>query len=126
MHAQVFERYQVDPVEVSYPKKLSVVWANDVFFQTDRYFTNGLEIEYHAQAFERLSLANLLIDPMSESGAIYNIFLTHDIFTPKNVLGDPEQTDRPYAGVLIIGLKSSHFSTSKRYRFSSSISGNSC
>jgi hypothetical protein len=122
IHAQVYERYRVEPVEVTYPKKLSVVWANDVFFQTDRYFTNGLELEYHSQGFERLHLNNLLIDPMSESGPVYSIFLTHDIFTPKNVLGDPEQSDRPYAGVLMIGLKSSHFSTEKRYRFSSSIS----
>lgn len=122
-YAQVYERYRVEPVEVNYPKKLSVVWGNDVFFQTDRYLTNRLELEYHSQTFERLHAANLLIDPMSESGPVYSIFLTHDIFTPKNVLGDPEQTDRPYAGVLMFGLKSSHFSTAKRYRFTSTISG---
>lgn len=123
INAQVYERYREAPVEVSYHKKLSVVWANDVFFQTDRYFTNGLELEYHTQWPEQLNIANLLIDPMSESGPVYSIILKHDIFTPKNVLGDPEQSDRPYAGVLMFGLKSSHFSASKRYRFSSSISG---
>lgn len=122
LSAQVYERYQVEPVEVNYPNKLSVVWGNDVFFQTDRYLTNRLQLEYYSQAFERLNLVNFLIDPMSESGPVYSIFLTHDIFTPKNVLGDPKQTDRPYAGVLMLGLKSSHFSTAKRYRFVSSIS----
>ncbi len=121
-YAQVYERYRTEFVEVSYPKKISVVWGNDVFFQTDRYLTNRLELEYHSQSFERLNLANLLIVPMSESGPVYNVFLTHDIFTPKNVIGDPAQTDRPYAGVLMFGLKSSHFSTAKRYRFSSAVS----
>jgi hypothetical protein len=122
INAQIYERYREDPVEVTYPKMLSVVWANDVFFQTDRYFTNGLELEYHTQWPEQLAIANLLIDPMSESGPVYSLILTHDIFTPKNVIGDPAQTDRPYAGVLMAGLKAAHFSAEKKYRFTSEIS----
>ena len=121
IHAQVFERYQEEITEVTYPQKLSVVWANDVFFQTDRYFTNGLKLEYHSQGMEKFAVAGLLLDPMSESGPLYSLTLVHDIFTPKNVIGDPVQTDRPYAGVLMTGIKAEHFSTEKRYRFSSEI-----
>lgn len=89
VYSQVMERYQDEEVEVSYPEKLSVVWANDVFFQTDRYFTNGLEIEYHTQGLQNFALAGLLIDPMSESGPVYSLTLTHDIFTPKTYLVIP-------------------------------------
>lgn len=123
VYTQVMERYQVEETEISYPKKLSVVWANDVFFQTDRYFTNGLELEYHTQGLQNLALAGLLIDPMSESGPVYSLTLTHDIFTPRNVIGDPVQTDRPYAGVLLLGLKATYFSPEKKYRFASTIQG---
>lgn len=121
IHAQVYERYLEETVEVAYPRKLSVVWENDVFFQTDRYFTNGLQLEYHTQNLEKFAVAGLLIDPMSESGPVYSLTLTHDIFTPKNVIGDPLQTDRPYAGVLLMGIKAEHFSSEKRYRFSAEI-----
>jgi hypothetical protein len=117
----VYERYLVEEVEVSYPRKLEVMWANDVFFQTDRYYTNGLEFEYFSQSFEHFGVAKLLLDPGSESGPLYSLTLSHDIFTPKNVLGDPEQSDRPYAGVLMFGLKAVHFSTSKNFRFTSEI-----
>jgi len=121
LSAQVYERYLVEEVEVTYPKKIEVEWANDVFFQTDRYFTNGLVLEYYSQNFNRFGVSKLLFDPMSESGPIYSLSVTHDIFTPKNVFGDPEMTDRPYAGVLMIGLKATHFSKAKHYKFYSEI-----
>ena len=101
LNAQVYERYLKKEIEITYPKKIEVEWANDVFFQTDRYFTNGLVLEYYSQSFNRFGLSNLLFDPMSESGPIYSISVNHDIFTPKNVFGNPELTDRPYAGVLM-------------------------
>lgn len=121
LNGQVYERYLEEEVEIIYPKKIEVEWANDVFFKTDRYFTNGIVLEYHSQGLERFAVSGLLIDPMSESGPIYSLSVTHDIFTPKNVYGDPEQTDRPYAGVLMIGLKAMHFSPSKHYRFYSEV-----
>lgn len=123
LNAQVYQRYQTQEVEKSYPGKFEAVWANDVFFQTDRYFTNGLEFQYYSQSFVKFGIAKLLFDPMSESGPIYSLTLTHDIFTPKNVFGDPLQTDRPYAGVLLLGIKATHFSSEKNYRFTSEIQG---
>jgi len=121
LNAQVYERYLEEEVEITYPRKLEVEWANDVFFQTDRYFTNGLVLEYYSQGLGRFGVANLLFDSMSESGPVYSLTLTHDIFTPNNVFGNPELCDRPYAGVLMLGLKATHFSKTKQYRFYSEI-----
>lgn len=121
LYSQVYERYLVEEIEVSYPDKLEIMWANDVFFQTDRYYTNGLEIEYFSQSFKRFGIAKLLLDPGSESGSLYSLNISHDIFTPKNVVGTPEQSDRPYAGVLMFGIKAVHFSAAKNFRFTSEI-----
>lgn len=123
LSAQVNERYHTEKIEISYPEKVEVEWANDVFFQTDQYFTNGLALQYYTQSLQKFGISKLLLDPMSESGPIYSLTLLHDIFTPRNVFGDPVQTDRPYAGVLMFGIKASHFSSKNNYRFSSEIQG---
>lgn len=121
LSSQVYERYVVEEIEIKYPHRLEVVWENDVFFQTDRYFTNGIQIEYHSQNLGYSALSQLLLNPMSGSVPVYSLTVTHDIFTPRNVLGDPASTDRPYAGVLLIGLKAVYFGTQKNFRLTSEV-----
>ncbi len=121
LSAQGFQRYLVSEEVIEYPHRLQVMWANDIFFQTDRYYTNGVQIEYHSQHFGNSGISKLLFDPLVESAPIYSLLLTHEIYTPRNVLGDPVRTDRPYAGVLLIGLKAAFYDKDHQFVLSSTI-----
>lgn len=118
---QGFQRYLVPEEVIEYPHRLQVMWANDIFFQTDRYYTNGLEIEYHSQQLGNSVLSGLLFDPLVDSKPIYSLMLTHEIYTPRNVLGDPSFNDRPYAGVLLLGLKGAFYDEDHQYVLTSTI-----
>ncbi|MDD2632228.1 MAG: lipid A deacylase LpxR family protein [Bacteroidales bacterium] len=119
--AQGFQRYLVPEEVIEYPHRLQVTWANDIFFQTDRYYTNGVEIEYHSQQLGNSVLSRLLFDPLVDSKPIYSLVLTHEIYTPRNVLGDPSYNDRPYAGVLLLGLKGAFYDEAHQYVLRSTI-----
>jgi hypothetical protein len=121
LSAQGFQRYLVPEVVIEYPHRLQVMWVNDVFFQTDRYYTNGLQIEYHSQHLGNSGLAKILFDPLIKSEAIYSVVLTHEIYTPRNVLGDPMRTDRPYAGILLLGLKGAFYDDDRQFVLTSTI-----
>ncbi len=92
--------------EKTWPGRITVLWANDIFFQTDRYYTNGLRISYSNQNLKLLPLTGLLFNPLVETPAFYSVTLTHHIYTPRNTLGKPLAGDRPYAGYLLVGLRS--------------------
>jgi len=100
---------------------LKVKWENDVFLQTDRYYTNGVEIEYYTPWLKNIQLTKLLFVPFVNSQPHYSFTLTHHIFTPRNVWGDPNPTDRPYAGYLMFGIKSTHFDNYRKFRWSSEL-----
>jgi hypothetical protein len=121
LSAQGFQRYLVPEEVIEYPRRLQVMWANDVFLQTDRYYTNGLQIEYHSQHLGNSAVSKLLFDPLVQSAPIYSLLLTHEIYTPRNVLGDPVRTDRPYAGVLLLGLKGAFYDDDHQFLLSSTI-----
>ena len=119
--AQRFQRYLVPEEVIDYPQRLQVLWANDFFFLTDRYYTNGVEIEYHRQQLGNSVLSRLLFDPLVDSKPIYSLVLKHEIYTPRNVLGDPSFNDRPYAGVLLLGFKGAFYDVDHQYVLSSTI-----
>ena len=116
-----YYRFPVKKKQEVLPKRLTVQWANDVFFQTDRYFTNGLRIEYHDQNLEFFSLSKLLYNPLVETQGYFSFTVTHDIFTPRNTFGNPLPEDRPYAGYLLFGIKSIHFDEEKKFAFSAEL-----
>lgn len=116
-----YYRFPVEEKQETVSRRISIEWANDVFFQTDRYFTNGLRIEYHNQNLKFFPLSKLLYNPLVETQGYYGFTLTHDIFTPRNTYGDPDPEDRPFAGYLLLGIKSTHFGKDKKFSFSTEL-----
>ena len=85
---------------------LKINWANDVFFQTDRYFTNGFKLEYFASS-PGLNLINLIHLPSQFYATDYYSWgIEQHIFTPENFsLSSGQINDRPFASYLVVSSK---------------------
>lgn len=79
--------------------------ANDVFFQTDRYYTSGLQAAYVAPVFGKIPLRWLTPFSAESPTAWQGIGLQQHIFTPKDLKSsEPLPNDRPYAAYLAAGI----------------------
>jgi lipid A 3-O-deacylase len=89
---------------------LSLLVENDVFYNTDRDYTAGQQIDYTTAPSETPeALVNLAHDMpwlLTDQGKVRASYaLGQDIFTPANTLAsDPPLNQRPYAGYLFLGL----------------------
>ena len=88
----------------------SIVFENDIFFNTDRDYTSGEQLAYTTAADETpdglvdfvAAMPDWFMSP-GEVRASYEI--GQDIFTPLHThLVNPLPTERPYAGFLYLGL----------------------
>ena len=77
---------------------LSYTYANDLFFRTDYYFTQGMTLALVHPALARLPVRHLLPGGPRGSTQYYGIRLRYDGFTPLRIQ-DPfiRVGDRPYA-----------------------------
>ena len=77
---------------------LSYTYANDLFFRTDYYFTQGMTLTLVHPALARLPVRHLLLGGPRGSTHYYGIRLRYDGFTPLRIQ-DPfiRVGDRPYA-----------------------------
>lgn len=85
---------------------LSIQYDNDLFTQTDRYYTQGIQLKYTSVTFN-YSLLNRMMQLLPVSKAqtltISGIKLTHAVFTPSDLgASRPLLNDRPYAGYLYL------------------------
>ena len=87
----------------------SILFENDIFFDTDQHYTNGVALDYTTAPqdtphwLKAFAHALPLFDSDGEVRTNYE--LGQYIFTPRNTgLAVPDPTDRPYAGYLYLGL----------------------
>jgi hypothetical protein len=83
---------------------LSVVSQNDLykaFNRSDKYFTNGIHIQYGDKALNNKVSRFLLFHPLKESKSHFALAFGQDIYTPLNVyLHSVDSSDIPYSGTL--------------------------
>ncbi len=82
---------------------LGVGLDNDVVFQTDKYYTNGLHLEFYTrrQGFPLINLFHLKNNINENS--YYGFSISQDIFTPEEKNSIKMQIgDRPFASSLLI------------------------
>jgi hypothetical protein len=79
------------------------VYENDVFAQTDKYYTQGIFIEYADHSIEKIPLNYLLLEAKGWEVAENKISIRQKCFTPTSI-SNPEVIigDRPYAGTIEI------------------------
>lgn len=77
-------------------------YANDYFTGTDRYFTQGLGLQYFDPALSRSPLMSLL--PALSGEKSYGLILRNSGFTPTRLDSDAARVgDRPFAATLTLG-----------------------
>lgn len=84
---------------------LSLIYENDVFYNTDQHYTNGVRISWlsglnEVPEFLREAAAKSLLFP-EEGNARVEFALGQNMYTPSDItLTTPPEDDRPYAGWL--------------------------
>jgi hypothetical protein len=101
---------------------LRINYDNDLFSQTDRYYTQGIYFEFISPVIKKSPLTKILIPAPKTSQNCYGIKIEHCGYTPRSILHDSIYFgERPYAATFIL----SHFLTSiskeKRIRLTTKI-----
>lgn len=86
-------------------RSLTVTIENDALVDTDRYYTNGIRLEYAHERLETSTLARrlagLLLGVGPQDDVLESFAVGHTIFTPEDIeTADPLPSQRPYAGYL--------------------------
>lgn len=103
-------------------RKLIVSLDNDLFSNTDRYYTNGIHIILYnpSLAFSRIN--SILPVNMNKSIEFNSIELHHAMYTPFSTKLPPVlKDDRPYASTLFVRFKRRTDTQLKRYTQSASV-----
>lgn len=95
---------------------------NDIFCNTDYYYTNGVGFELVHPYLEVLPTARFLLPSLNDGNNFFSIGLTQHIFTPV----DPDKTtiqygDRPFAGYLYITLAKTSLNYQRKISLRSSV-----
>lgn len=101
-----------DPVIVRNPATQSYIWPytgveilldNDLFSNTDRYYTNGVQIKYRSPALAFWRINSILPVNMKQSMEYNSLELHHGMFTPFTTKVPPLlKGDRPYAATMYL------------------------
>ena len=82
-------------------RELTYAYANDLFFRTDYYFTQGMRLTLRHPALARLPTRHLLAAGRAGSTQQFGVMLRYDGFTPLRIQDDFIRVgDRPYAAYL--------------------------
>lgn len=115
----IFASYKtVDSIFSASPSSgnlLLLRFENDFFYRTDRYFTNGISVDYYNEKFKNVRLNNLL-KTKSFGRQRYALLFRQNMYTPKNLGSDSiENKDRPYAGYFTVTYRYESYNSRKRY-----------
>ena len=92
-----------------------IYWANDIAYQTDYYFTNGMDIAWYSSDLHTGMPAKLHLSSSKDEIVFQSFSLRQDIFTPLNVNAtDIQYGDRPYASYLLLSSRQTIINPSKR------------
>ncbi|HAS40351.1 MAG TPA: hypothetical protein DCS93_07720 [Microscillaceae bacterium] len=89
-------------------------YDNDLFTQTDQYYTQGIRWQYTSSQLKRFFLNRMLLKlpNQSQMGNTRTIKLQHAVFTPTNLgVALPLRNDRPYAGYLTLAYAQQQIDT---------------
>jgi lipid A 3-O-deacylase len=103
-------------------KYFFIHFENDIFAETDFYFTNGAEIGFVSPYFERLFLPGKLPSAGKDALNHQGISLRQNMYTPINPENETiNHNDRPFSGILIFDFFKISVSSVKKLRLSTSV-----
>lgn len=109
---------------VNKEKHLRITFENDLITlpNSDRYFTNGINVELQAPFLGRSALNRLMISYQNHATVTYTLGIYQDIFTPVDTRVAPQlKKDRPYASYLMLGFRKSMADERSRFALTSEI-----
>lgn len=89
--------------EKQIPYSIGIHAENDILFNTDCYYTNGLELELASQRLHLHFLDRFSLKAPAGSEKHYKLLVSQKMYTPVNTdLEEIVYDDRPYAGTLTL------------------------
>lgn len=96
---------RADSTRTSPDRLITYTFANDAFFRTDYYFTQGMSLNLVLPVFSKLPVNNILLAGPAGSTQHYGVKLFYDGFTPLRIQDDTiRRGDRPYASYIYASL----------------------
>src|SRR5690625_2400200 len=113
------------PAQVDFASSLHISAENDFFVMkgdaTDRYYTNGVRVDYYFKQKKRNFPSTLLLK-IGEDRNIYSLGIAQYMFTPAEIgVSTIQYGDHPYAGALFGVYSLFSYDFSKRIRVNSEI-----
>jgi lipid A 3-O-deacylase len=104
-------------------RRFSIVFENDIFDMTDRYYTNGIRFEWSGPGLVYSPFSYLMLDYGHPSTNTYSTYLAQNMYTPISTKIPPELSgnDRPYAAYLILGYKKEIIDTKRKLKLTNDI-----
>jgi hypothetical protein len=98
-----------------------LTYDNDFFTATDKYYTQGIQLEVAVPVFKKAFYRNAFIHPF-HGEKMSGIAIQHNAYTPTNIIPDVIlYNDRPYTATLMLQLFNTDRDTNKRQRFTSTL-----
>lgn len=92
-------------------------YDNDFFSATDRYYTQGIYLEFIIPIVKKSPLSKLLIPLGKHATNYYGITLEQDVFTPRSIRVDRiYYTERPFSGVFLFSHTLASINKEKKLR----------
>ena len=107
---------------ISPARQFGLIFDNDIFSNTDRYYTNGVVLGITAPGLVNLPLNFLMVSPRRNNVVSASLSLHHAMFTPFTTKTEPLlQNDRPYSSTLFLRYSQTSDDALSGIRISSSI-----
>ena len=104
------------------PTLLKIVFDNDIFDNTDYYYTNGINIELITPLAIISPLSGFLIGLSGSQINLYGFSIKQNIYTPINPdIAEISKGDRPFSAFLTMGQFRESYNLQKRISVKSSI-----
>ena len=105
-------------------RSIGFKFDNDIFFQTDYYYTSGENIFFLHPSISKSPIAKLFITKFDKHDVEYNgISIEHQMYTPTDTPSDTVKVgDRPYAASLTLNQFQIFENKEKGYRVTSTLS----
>lgn len=104
------------------PTIINVVFDNDIFNNTDYYYTNGVNIELTIPFAKQSPLSKLLVGSSGSQIDLYGFSIKQNIYTPTNPdIEEISVGDRPFSAFLTLGHYRESYHIQKKLSIVSSI-----
>lgn len=105
-----------------FPVMLKIIFDNDIFNNTDYYYTNGARIELVLPAAKQSPVNMVLMGLKGNDISISGFSITQNIYTPINPEANGiEYGDRPFAAYLTVGQFRESYHLKKRLQMKSAL-----